>query len=241
MSVFVGDRRALRVRNPLASPSLVRRCRNRGQQRVQEDELTTRYPRCYHLAHSPDVWPSIQRHGLLSVGGILERWEVPSDARQRFLREHRPATIPLVHPVHGPVFLRDQHPLNIKMLERALTDMTVPDWLEQLNRHVFFAPTMKRLEALHRAYANHPRLVLIVDTRALLAAHRYQMRLSPINTGAVRHINHSRGSSTLQRVSIFDAKREVAEIAVTDGVPDITQHVTRVEVWGPAGDRTVLT
>lgn len=130
--------------------------------------------------------------------------------------------------------------MNIKMLERSLTDMTVPDWLEQLNRHAFFAPTMKRLEALYRAYANQPRLVLTGDTSSLLAAHRYQTRLSPINTGAVRHVNHIRGSNTLQRVSVFDAKRHVAEIAIANGVPDIATHVSRVEVWDPAGNRTLL-
>jgi hypothetical protein len=72
----------------------------------------------------------------------------------------------LEHPDHGTAYLRDQHPLSIKMLERALTDMTVSDWLEQLNQHVFFSPTVKRLESLYDAYSNQPRLVLSVDTGA---------------------------------------------------------------------------
>jgi hypothetical protein len=177
---------------------------------------------------------------LLSVAALLEKWEIPSEDRRSILREHRSTTIPLTHPAYGTAYLRDQHPLNVKMLERALTDMTVPDWLEQLNRHVFFAPTPKRLEALHAAYADQPRLVLTLDTRSLLAEHRYQMRLAAINTGAVRHVNHTRGSNTLQRVSLFDAKREVAEIAVTNAVTDIAQHTTRVEVWDPNGSRTTL-
>jgi 3-phenylpropionate/cinnamic acid dioxygenase small subunit len=130
--------------------------------------------------------------------------------------------------------------LNVKMLARALSDMTVPDWLEQLNRHVFFAPTPKRLEDLYGAYADQPRLVLTLDTRSLLTEHRYQTRLAAINTGAVRHVKHTRGSNTLQRVSIFDTKREVAEIAVINAVPDIAQHTTRVEVWHPDGSRTAL-
>ena len=207
---------------------------------MQDDELTSRYPRCYHLAHGPDAWPSIKEHGLLSVAALLERWEVPSEERHRLLREHRSATIPLSHPVYGTVYLRDQHPLNVKMLERALTDMTVPDWLEQLNRHVFFAPTPKRLGDLHAAYADQPRLVLTLDTRSLLTDHRCQTRLAAINTGAVRHVKHTRGSKTLQRVSIFDTKRAVAEIAVINAVPDIAQHTTRVEVWNPDGSRTTL-
>lgn len=207
---------------------------------MQEVELISRYPRCYHLAHGPESWPSIKRHGLLSVASLLERWEVPSKERRRILREHRSTTIPLTHPAYGTAYLRDQHPLNVRMLERALTDMTVPDWLEQLNRHVFFAPTRKRLEALHAAYADQPRLVLTLDTRSLLAEHRYQTRLAAINTGAVRHVNHTRGSNTLQRVLLFDAKREVAEIAVINAVTNIAQHTTRVEVWDANGSRTTL-
>ena len=208
---------------------------------MQDDELTSRYPRCYHLAHGPEVWPSIKEPGLLSVAALLDRWEVPSDQRDHLLREQRQATVPLSHPVYGTAYLRDQHPMNVKMLQRALTDMTVPEWLEQLNRHVFFAPTPKRLEALHAAYADQPRLVLTLDTGSLLREHRYQTRLAAINTGAVRHIKHIRGSDTLQRVSIFDSKREVAEVAVSNAVPDIAQHVTRVEVWNPDGSRRTLT
>lgn len=207
---------------------------------MQDDELTSRYPRCYHLAHGPEAWPSIKLHGLLSVAALLERWEVPSEERRRIMREHRSSTIRVTHPAYGTAYLRDQHPLNVRMLERALTDMTVPDWLEQLNRHVFFAPTPKRLQALHAAYADQPRLVLTLDTRSLLAEHRYQTRLAAINTGAVRHFNHTRGSNTLQRVALFDAKREVAEIAVINAVADIAQHTIRAEVWNPDGSRTPL-
>lgn len=207
---------------------------------MQEDELTSRYPRCYHLAHGPDAWPSIERHGLLSVAALLEKWDVPPEERRRLLRKHRSTTIRLTHPVYGTAYLRDQHPMNVKMLERALTDMTVPDWLEQLNRHVFLAPTPDRLATLHAAYAAQPRIVLTLDTRSPLAEHRYQTRLSAINTGAVRHVNHTRGSDTLQRVSLFDPKRPVAEIAVVNAVPDIARHTTGVQIWNPDGSRTTF-
>ena len=207
---------------------------------MRDDELVARYPRCYHLAYGPEVWPSIQRHGLLSVAALLDRWEVAPVRQQQLLRVHRPAAVPLTHPVHGTAHLRDQHPLNIKMLGRALTDMTIPDWLEQLNRYVFFAPTMKRLESLYAAYNGQPRLVLTLSTTSLLEAHRYQVRLSRINTGAVRHINHTRGSDTFRRISSYDAKREVAEVAISNSVSDITDHVLRVETWHEDGTRRAL-
>jgi len=172
---------------------------------VRDDELVARYPRCYHLAYGPEVWPSIKRHGLLSVAALLERWEVAPARQQEWLRVHRPTTVPLTHAEHGTAHLRDQHPLNVKMLERALTDMTVPDWLEQLNRCVFFAPTMKRLQSLYAAYDDRPRLVLTLSTRSLLEAHRYQTRLSHINTGdGAAWVDRFRSGSRMRDVTARD-------------------------------------
>ena len=207
---------------------------------MRDDELVARYPRTYHLAYGPEVWPNIQSFGLLCVAALLDRWEVAPARQQELLCAHRPKTVPLTHPVHGTAYLRDQHPLNIKMLERALTDMTVPDWLKQLNGYVFFAPTMKRLQSLYAAYNDRPRLVLTLSTKSLLEAHRYQTRLSPINTGAVRHVSHTRGTDTFRRISSYDPKREVAEVAILLSVSDVTDHVLRVETWHEDGTRVDL-
>lgn len=111
------------------------------------------------MAEHSTSWTSERRRATGTV-------EVPPDRQQELLRDHRPATVVLAHAVHGTATLRDQHPLNLKMLERTLTDMTVADWLEQLNRHVFFAPTKKRLESLYAAYADRSRLVLTIDTNS---------------------------------------------------------------------------
>jgi hypothetical protein len=119
---------------------------------MRDEELVKRYPWIYHLAYGPETWASIQRHGLLSVAALLERWEVLLARREQLLREHRRDTVVLTHPVHGEAYLRDQHPLNVKMLEHVLIDMTVAEWLEQLNSHVFFAATMQRLRKLYDAY-----------------------------------------------------------------------------------------
>lgn len=204
---------------------------------MQDIELWRRYPRCYHLAYGPSVWASMQAHGLLSVAAILRRREVDESLWDDYLESHRGTTVTLERPDHGAAFLRDQHPLNVKMLERALTDMTVPEWLEQLNRHVFFSPTAKRLNSLYAAYSMQRRLVIRLDTRELLDAHRFNIRLSALNTGAVRHVSHVRGSDTLKRVSLFDSRREVAEIAVVDGVPDLMTLHPHAEVWYPDGSR----
>jgi hypothetical protein len=87
---------------------------------MRDDELVVQYPRCYHLAHGPEAWDSIRRHGLLSVSALLDRWEVTDEDRASLLREHRPTDVVLTHPVHGTAVLRDQRPLKVSMLAHAM-------------------------------------------------------------------------------------------------------------------------
>lgn len=204
---------------------------------MQEDEFVSRYAEVYHLAYGPEVWPSIRRHGLLSVSALLEKWEVPEGEQRRLMHEHRARTVELRHEAHGVAYLRDQHPLNVKMLKRALVDMTVSEWLYQLNSYVFFATTRARLESLYRAYSERPRLVLTVRTSTLLDNHRDRVRLSRLNTGAVRHVDHRRGRDTLSDISEWDAKQKPAELAVAGSVEDIERHLVAVEEWRPDGGR----
>ena len=46
---------------------------------VTPTEFASVYPRLYHMAHE-DVWPHIQRHGLLNTRSILDLWEVESSS-----------------------------------------------------------------------------------------------------------------------------------------------------------------
>ncbi len=78
----------------------------------------------------------------------------------------------------------------------------------------------------------------------LLAEHRYQTRLAAINTGAVRHVNHTRGSNTLQRVSLFDpnARSRKSLCSTLSRTSHNTRHEsrfgTRTEVARPWPERT---
>lgn len=198
---------------------------------MEEEEFIGRYPVMYHLAYGPEVWPSISRLGLLSVEAILEVWEVPPDLKEDLMTQRRSKTVRLTHATHGEVHLRDQHPLNLKMLERALTDMSTTQWLRQLNEHVFLTPSLKRLKSLYRAYSDRPRLILTLSTESLVNAHRAAIKVSRINTGAVRHVNHKRGTDTLVRLRDFDPQQEVAELAVRERVSNVGTHVLRRDVW----------
>src|SRR5439155_25294958 len=122
----------------------------------------------------------------------------------------------------------------------CLTDMTVTDWLRLLNRKVFFWLSEQRVERLLGAqlYRDLPHLVLVIDTRSLVAAHEAEITLAPINTGAVLFNPQPRGSDTLLPIAQYDfqhwrARRgpqsAIAELAVDYAVPDIHEHVLRVE------------
>ena len=205
---------------------------------VTPDDLVRRYPRCYHLA-SAGALPSIQRLGLLSTSRLLEEWEVPAEKRHRLTTRLRHQPERVIHPAHGVADIRDQHTMNESMLRRSLIDMTVEEWLIQLNSHVFFAATARRLEALYRAYSVVPRLVLTVDTSLLLKQHGDSVRLSHLNTGAVRHVGHERGTKTFLPVEEFVHERAgwVAEIAVTDCVQITPGLLEQAEIWHPDGRR----
>jgi|SRR5215207_2801642 len=194
------------------------------------DELVSRYPRLYHLASS-DAWESIRTHGLLSTAALAECWEVPPSKYAALTRQHRPESVVLHHPKYGRATVRDQKPMPPSMLRRALTDMTPENWLQLLNSMVFFSPTIDRLERLHSAYNGVPALVLTLDTSSLVKSHLGDVRLSRLNSGAVRHVNHLRGSNTFTRLDDFthSSKNQVAELAVKHSVPDIRAHVVAAE------------
>jgi len=194
------------------------------------DELVSRYPRLYHLAAS-DAWESIKAHGLLSTSALAKRWEVPPSQYAKLTAQYRPESVVLHHETFGRATIRDQSPMPPTKLQRALTDMTPEAWLQLLNSMVFFSPTRDRLERLHSAYKGVPALVLTLDTHSLVKTHLADIRLSHLNSGTVRHINHHRGSTTFTTIAEYahSAKNKIAELAVTNSVPNIHHHVLQAE------------
>jgi hypothetical protein len=119
--------------------------------------------------------------------------------------------------------------------------MTVQQWLDVLNNRVFLWAHPQRLATLlaARSYRASRHDVLLVDTARLVEAHADRIRLTGMNTGATIYPNAKRGSDTFQQIETFpfDERRRgrraiadnVVEVAVLDGLPDITDFVVRVE------------
>lgn len=204
------------------------------------DELVENYPVLHHMAE-PGSWATIARMGLLSAQQLVERCGVPSDVARGILRTRRTTSVHLQHPAVGTVTIRDQRPLREHNLSRALSDMTVEEWLTSLNDRVFFWLHPARLDGLlsARSYRDRTHDVLVLATRDLLERHGDRVRVTAMNTGAAIFPSAPRrGSDTFMRLEEFPfaerrrgrSLQDVAvELAVIDGVPDVADLVRRVE------------
>jgi hypothetical protein len=207
---------------------------------VTPEQLVELYPRLFHMANVGS-WPAIQSEGLLSTRQLVDACNPPQAVRDAVLHQRRPCSIALIHPRRGQVVVRDQGPLREDNLHACLSGMTVQEWLDMLNDRVFFWLHPEKLSTLLQArlYRNREHDVLTVDTRSLLVTHATNIRLSPMNSGATIFPNASqRGPGTFLRIEDYPyqerrrqrtIKDAVVELVVLDGVPDIVDHVLRVE------------
>src|SRR6266508_93761 len=152
-------------------------------QPLTPQELVTHYPRLFHMA-AAGTWPLIQEHGLLTTRQLVDACNPPLELRQAVLNGHRPNNVTLQHPSGGVVIIRDQAPLRQVFMPGCLQDITSQEWLDVLNRRVFFWLHPDKLTKLlnARRYRRNAHDVLTVDTASLFESHAERVRLSPINS-----------------------------------------------------------
>ncbi len=193
------------------------------------EEFCATYPRLYHMAEA-SMWPSIQRHGLLSTSALLDLYGITGTERKRIEHTRRPEFIAVTHAQHGQVLIRDQKPMSDATLAPVLDGMTPAEWYALLNERVFFWVSETRLAGLLAAYRHRENLVLTLDTAKVMARHAAQTTLSPINSGYSRRWAVRRGRETfrfiadyqiVQRVNGKAVRRPVAECAVSGGVTNV--------------------
>lgn len=203
-------------------------------------EFTRRHPRLFHLAHA-DAWPSLHEHGLLSLRSLVQRSGLPEDEQEGLLTRHRPASVPVEVPGFASVVVRDQGPLNMAKLSACLTGgMTPAEWLALLNSMVFLFPSEATLATLYGKYREDPVTVVELDSRSLVAEYGSLIRLASINTGATVYVAAKRGTDTFRGIAQFDAKKQVKEVAVLDGIPDLRSYVIKAGRWQPDGSQVSL-
>jgi hypothetical protein len=94
--------------------------------------------------------------------------------------------------------IRDQKPISIKVLSRCLTDgWKYSDFIEFLNKRVFFWPTMNRLERHFNTYVAEKPIILRFNTEDLLEINNHA-QFCRLNSGATR-CNSYLGGNAPQR------------------------------------------
>jgi hypothetical protein len=204
---------------------------------MDPEELVRRHPTLFHMA-SAGSWPAIREHGLLSTSALLDLFDADADTREAVLRR-RAASVTLESPELGVAVIRDQRPLRLKSLEQSLVDMTVEEWLGQLNSKVFFWLDERRLEGLLAAkeYRGATHDVITLDTSRLIEREGETVRLSPINSGSTLYVPSPRGRDTFKTIAEypFEERRRlrgreaIAELTVEDSVLDVEEVALKVE------------
>lgn len=203
------------------------------------EQLSTRYPRLYHVAEAGS-WPSISKYGLLSTSGLLDLYEMKGKERELIESCRRPESVVISHPEHGRAVVRDQKPMHESVLQKCLVDCTPRQWYRFLNRKVFFWLTEKRVAALlaAREHRKNAHIVIITETAALLRKYRAAVLLSPINSGSTIRRAAKRGIATFQSPDVYPydtrkksrgAEHAIVELAIEYSVPDVREFVLRVE------------
>jgi len=169
--------------------------------------------RIYHLAEAAN-WPSIQRHGLLSAGRLMEVAGFTRSDRDRLGRTQRTAHTELLKGVQ----IRDQCPMPPATLERCLCDMSPADWYAMINARVFFWLDVDRLNRQKAACEPRLQVVMAVDTAALVAAYEKRVAVTPINTGNARRKPARRGVATFVPLAEW-ARSGWASEAAALGIP----------------------
>ena len=200
------------------------------------DELAERIPRLHHVTDR-EAWPMIERHGLLTTDGIVERF-VADPAEAARLRTERRADFVTVHDgPDGRVTINDNLPLHFGNLAPHLDDgLTPAEWLRMLNGRVYFWPRVERGAGFLRAgrRGGREKLLLTFSTRSLAAAHEGRLDLAPINTGSALRRPARRGRATFTPASdvgwgewrrLRGRLDDVAEVSVRGGVPDALDHL----------------
>jgi uncharacterized protein DUF7002 len=199
------------------------------------------FPKLYHMAESGS-WPSIRKHGLLSVTALLDLFEINGARRIRIERQRRPESVVIEHATHGRAVIRDQKPLSDSALLKCLEDMTPEEWYRTLNKRVFFWVSKERVATLlqARAYRGQPHCVAVVDTAELVRRYQDKITLCPINSGSTIFKPQPRGRNTFLPISNYPfqhwidrrgGKNAVVELTVDYAVLDAYELVTQVDVF----------
>ena len=210
---------------------------------TQLEAFLRRHPRLYHFAEI-GAWESIRANGLLSTSALLDLYRVEGEARFALESARRDGMSTLKKEGLPHAVIRDQKPLSDASLRDCLPpDISPRNWYELLNGKVFFWLSKDRLNRMARTYGDKRRLVLALDSAALVAAYTDDIWLSHMNSGCSIPWKAERSYETFRRIADYPyGKRRgtAAELCVDHSVPNVQRFVDSVhEVCGARRGRVV--
>lgn len=203
---------------------------------VQENELISIYPRLYHMAEDGS-FPSIRDHGLMSTTALLDAYGISGDRRLAIEERRRPTSVEITKHGLPKAIIRDNKPMSDSALQKCLQDELTPfQWYKTLNGKTFFWLHKKRLHRLLAAktYRNQPHTILTFDTASVVASHRDNILLSPINSGSTIMNPRPRGKDTFMKIADYpfaerrktrSLENALVELTVAYSIPDIAGHL----------------
>lgn len=217
-----------RVRRPpssaRAAPPVARR---------PEDALSGLRKVLFH-ATAYEAWPSIAEAGLRTATQL-----VADDPDARTLDRLRDYDVVL-----KSATLRDQKPMVRANIEQHLTGTDLSGWLAMVNQRVFLYAQQKSLTTLlSRSVAAGGQDVVVFDTRKLIHAAAGRVEVVTDELAAPEPWAHCpcRGPETFVPIGTYRGDpADVYEVAVFDGIPDVTGLVTRVVRYHPDHTTEVL-
>lgn len=205
--------------------------------REELEHLVRTHPQLYHVT-APGAWESIREVGLLSAAMLADRYGVEGRRRSRLIQRCRDANETLTADGLPDAVLYDHEPFNEDRLLAQLAfqgaRITLEDWWSRMSGRVFLWASWERQQEY---VARHvPRDLLVIDTRSLVAKHRWSVQLCAHDN----HFNHGTGDPDHGNLFLGISewyrywrrhgleKLPVVEFTVLGCIPDIADHVVRV-------------
>jgi len=180
-------------------------------------------------------WPNIQKLGLLSTSTLLDLCGYADRERFAIESQLRETKKPIRHPDLGIIYVRDQVPMKDWpaeeiYLDDLLEEVSRQEWFEFLNGKVFFWISRDELVKMICAwqYRGKPQWVLTINTRQLLQQYSDKAYVSEQNTGSL-YSRRKRGPKSFAPFSSCPAKTGIKELAVDNGVPNLSDFVVSVD------------
>ncbi len=147
----------------------------------------------YHLTSRENATLILKSREILSTVSLAEIY-LDKEKSVNLIRNRRPEHV-FVDVDGTSLMIRDQNPISIKSLNKCLLDgWTAEDFIEHLNKRVFFWPTLKRLNIHFEKYKEENPVIFRVKSSDLFSLPENSPLFCRLNSGATR-CHHTYGGA----------------------------------------------